>query len=108
MCLPLLLRAVSRALSGESHSSRTASRRLSPLMRVGGETLSWPFEVSSRAVFLAFLFGSFLRAAPAPGQRDATVRKDSKGLFVETTLDLSDPLQEALNQLVLLGARLSG
>jgi hypothetical protein len=81
---------------------------LSPLMRVGGETLSWPFEVSSRAVFLAFLFGSFLRAAPAPGQRDATVRKDSKGLFVETTLDLSDPLQEALNQLVLLGARLSG
>ena len=80
---------------------------LSPLMRVGGETLSWPFEVSSRAVFLAFLFGSFLRAAPAPGQRDATVRKDSKGLFVETTLD-PDPLQEALNQLVLLGARLSG
>jgi hypothetical protein len=34
----------------------------------------------------------------------ATVRKDSKGLFVEATLDLSDPLQEAISQLVLLGA----
>ena len=34
----------------------------------------------------------------------ATVRKDSKGLFVETRLDLADPLQNALCQLISLGA----
>ena len=34
----------------------------------------------------------------------ATVTKDSKGLYVETMLDLGDPLQEALSQLVSLGA----
>ena len=34
----------------------------------------------------------------------ATVTKDLKGLSVETTLDLSDPLQEALSQLVSLAA----
>ena len=34
----------------------------------------------------------------------ATVTKDSKGLWVETMLDLDDPLQEALSELVSLGA----
>ena len=34
----------------------------------------------------------------------ATVTRTSKGLFVETTLDMSDPLQKALVDLVSLGA----
>ena len=33
----------------------------------------------------------------------ATVTKSAKGLWVETTLDLSDPLQEAIAELVQLG-----
>jgi hypothetical protein len=34
----------------------------------------------------------------------ATVTRDAKGLFVSTTLDLSDPFQKALASLVTLGA----
>jgi hypothetical protein len=45
-------------------------------------------------------FADFASVVLAP----ATVTRDSKGLFVETTLDTSDPLQAALVDLVTLGA----
>ena len=117
--LPLLLRAVSRAIRRIAFRHALQSIAFTfqdvpgwpfPLVRVGGK-LSWPFEASSRMIIPWLSFWVLPpRAAPAPGQRDATVpQKIRKVSFRGSDAGpVRSASGEALNQLVLLGARLSG